>query len=78
MDPLFPYLRKNQGNYTKEVRISAKSAKFKKTSPFSQNLFIESRFLNESTAPLANISMLKRFHSEKDIKIFEIFHFRYK
>ena len=29
-----------------------KVLKFKKTSPFSENLFIESRFWNESTVPL--------------------------
>ena len=39
-----------------------KVLKFKKTSPLSQNLFIESRFLNGSTAP---ISVSKRFHSER-------------
>jgi len=42
-----------------------KVLKFKKTSPFFQNLFIESRFLNGSTAPLATISASKRFHSER-------------
>ena len=42
-----------------------KVLKFKKTSPFSENLFIESRFWNGSTAPLATISVSKRFHSER-------------
>ena len=42
-----------------------KVLRFKKTSPFSQNLFIESRCLNGSTAPLATISVSKRFHSER-------------
>ena len=42
-----------------------KVLKFEKTSPFSQNLFIESRFLNGSTALLAAISVSKRFHSER-------------
>ena len=42
-----------------------KVLKFKKTSPISQNLFIERRFLNGSTAPLATISVSKRFHSER-------------
>jgi len=39
--------------------------KFKKTSPFSENWFIESRFCNESTAPLATVLVSKRFHSER-------------
>ena len=42
-----------------------KVLKFKKTSPFSQNLFIESKYLNGSTAPLATISVSKRFYSER-------------
>ena len=42
-----------------------KVLKFKKTSPFSQNLFNESRFLIGSTAPLAIISVSKRFYSER-------------
>ena len=42
-----------------------KVLKFKKTSPISLNLFIESRFWNGSTAPLATISVSKRFHSER-------------
>ena len=42
-----------------------KVLKFKKTSEFSQNLFIESRFLNGSISPLPSISVSKRFHSER-------------
>ena len=50
-----------------------KVQKFKKTSPFSQNLFIESMFLNESTAPLATILLSKRFHSERILKVLILF-----
>ena len=49
----------------RKSRDQQKVLKFKKTFPFSQNLFIESRFLNGSTAPLATISVSKRFHSER-------------
>ena len=49
-------------NYlTKEVQTSAKSVEVYETSPFSQNLFIEIRFLNGSAASLANISVSKDF-----------------
>ena len=52
--------------------------KFKKTSPFSKNWFIEGRFFNESTAPLATILVSKRFQSERIKEIMDIIHFRYK
>ena len=42
-------LTNSQGNYTKEVRISATVLKFKKTSPFAQSLFIETPCLIYST-----------------------------
>ena len=45
--------------------------KFKKTSPFSQNLFIESRFLNGSVAHLATISVSKRCHTQCPLARFE-------
>ena len=56
--------------YSKETVLrksedQQKVLKFRKTSPFSQNLFIESMFWNGITAPLATISVSKRFHSER-------------
>ena len=54
-----------QGNYTKEIQNQQKVLKFMKTSPFSKNFFIESRFLNGITASLATISVSKRFHSKR-------------
>ena len=49
----------------RKYEYQQKVLKFQKTSLLSQNMFIESRFLNGSTAPLATISILKRFHSER-------------
>ena len=40
--------------------------KFKKTSTFSENWFIESWFLNGSTAPIPNILVSNRFHIERN------------
>ena len=41
-------------------RKSSNQQKMLKNSPFSQNLYIESRFLNGNTAPLATILVLKK------------------
>ena len=48
----------------RKSKYQQKVLKFKKSSLFSQNLFIESRFLNGSAAPLATIQFLKLFISD--------------
>ena len=47
----------------RKCKYQQKVPMFKKTSSFSQNLIIQSRFLNGSTTPLATIAVSKRFHS---------------
>ena len=56
-------------NISRKSRYQQKVLKFKKTSPFSQNWFIEGMLLNESAvyvySLIGHYLISKRFHSER-------------
>ena len=55
-----------------------KVLKFKKTSPFSQNLFNWKQVFEWKYSPIGHYFSFKKISQWKDIKIIDIIHFRYK